>query len=267
MEKKHFVYTLQFADGSVYVGKSSTRADGYEKSRLDRHRANAKSGLSYPVYEAWRKMGEPSFSILEFCNSSLDALAAEASWIERLTEEGSAPVLNAQKPSKEKSYRMAERTRKILSEKVWHNPENKKKASERTRMQMKNGGSAYLSRLFKGRPDPFTPEARKSQTEKVKAFMNTAQGKEAARRGYKAFAANPENIKRNQEALDKWRKSEKNAEQCREMAKKAAEACSKKVMILATGDVYPSQRDAAKSLGLSEACISKWVKSGKCVRI
>ena len=154
-----------------------------------------------------------------------------------------------------------------LARRAWLNPEYKKKRSEATKTQMKNGGADHLSRIMIGRIDPRSEEGKMIQIEKAKAYMATPEGKAAARKGYESFAANPENIKNNQAALDKWRKSDKNAEQCREMAKKAAEACSKKIQFPDTGEAFNSQREAAKSKGVSEACISRWVKAGKCVRI
>lgn len=267
MEKKHFVYALEFADGSVYIGKSATRANGYEKARFDRHRANAKNGISLPVYDAWRKHGEPDFKIIAWCNSADHAFDEEAKKITQESQSRKNLVLNLQMPMPGKRYAMADRTKRILSKKVWHNEEWRRVNSERTREQMKNGGAAHLSSLFKGRPDIRSEEGKQRCSLARQKYLNSEIGRKKCAYGYAKMMENPENAKKNRESLDAWRASERNKEQCKAMAKKAAEACSKKIMIVATGQVFDSQRDAAKAHGVSDAAVSKWVKSGKCVRI
>lgn len=149
---------------------------------------------------------------------------------------------------------------------AWRDPAYRAMKSEATRQQMANGGSEHMSKLFKGRSDPRSAEGKELQRQKVKAFMNTPEGKSAARKGYDAFAANPDNIAANRAALDNWRASDRNKLQCQAMAKKAAEACSKKAQDLETGIVYNSQREMARALEVSDSVISLRVKAGKIKR-
>lgn len=267
MKQRHFVYTLKFLDGSVYVGKSVTRSSGYEKSRLDRHRANAKNGVDLPVYDAWRKHGEPIFSIVCWCENAEDAFSKESQKILQESELCRELVLNLQMPKSGKRYVMADRTRKILSQKVWHNEEWRRSNSEKTKAQMRNGGSAYLSALFKGRLDQRSPEGKQRCEDARRSYLDSEEGRKKCAEGYAKMRENPENVRKNRESLDAWRASERNREQCKVMAKKAAEACSKKVMIVATGEVFSSQRAAAKAVGITDAAMCRWVKTGKCVRI
>jgi hypothetical protein len=154
-----------------------------------------------------------------------------------------------------------------MQEKVWGNAESQAEASERTRLQMANGGAENIARIRRLQGDRRTPEQVAAQTAKVKVFMNTPEGKEIAKRGYAAMIANPETLAKQKEGQDAWRASEKNKANCAAMAKKSAEACSKKVQDKETGAVYASQRAMARALGVSEAAISLRVKAGKIIRL
>lgn len=154
-----------------------------------------------------------------------------------------------------------------MQEKVWGNVEHQAAASERTRLQMVNGGAENIARIRRLQGDRRTPEQVAAQAAKMKAFMNTSEGKEIAKRGHAAMIANPETLAKQREGQDAWRASEKNKANCAAMAKKSAEACSKKVQDKETGVVYASQRAMARALGVSEAAISLRVKAGKIIRL
>lgn len=150
---------------------------------------------------------------------------------------------------------------------AWRDPAYRAMKSESTKIQMANGGAEHLSKKFKGRGDIRSEEGKRAQREKIKQFFSTPEGKAAARRGYEAFASNPENLAKAMASLANWRKSDKNAEHCKAIAKKAAAACSKKVMDPTSGVVYNSQREMARALGVNESCISTKVKEGAYLRV
>lgn len=305
-----FVYKLTFLNSKVYIGISRTDAKGTFTHRYRQHAYTARSGKSSPIYNAWRKYGQPVQEILAVFKTREECAVSEIAFIKQhnsidiefgynLTNGGEG--LNVTKDSPiyhlmmEKVWNNPERKRKVsealkgrpISEATkegclkyrntpkylddlrrgWGNKERRKKASISARNQMANGGSDHLSKIFTGRADIRSIEGKESQRIKIKALMNTERGKEIVKSGYAAFAANPENIVANQKALNVWRNSDKNKENCAEMAKKSKEACSIKVMDLITKIVYSSQRDMAKALNLSDAAISKRVKSGKVIRI
>jgi hypothetical protein len=151
--------------------------------------------------------------------------------------------------------------------KSWENPNRKENASKRTKKQMDDGGAEHLKIALKGRGDVRSAEGKQVQREKIKAFMNTEEGKKVAKRGYAAMASNPENLKKWKEGTDRWRATEANKENCRRMAKMSAQKCSKRVMLVSTGEIYNSQRDLAKAVSVSGASITHWVKNGKVARI
>jgi hypothetical protein len=152
---------------------------------------------------------------------------------------------------------------------VWENSDHLMRQALRTAEQMANGGSAHIARLRAANPAKYQPApeviARAKITRRV--YLDSPEGKAAAKKGYAKMASNPENLAKIRQAQDAWRASEKNVENCRRMARKAAEACSQKVQDPGTGITYGSQREAAKALGLSEAAVSKRIKAGKMIRV
>lgn len=150
---------------------------------------------------------------------------------------------------------------------AWGNPTLRAAASERTRLQMANGGAAHIARLRKLRPYRPSPEQNARQAEKMKEFMKTPEGNAIAKRGYVAMLATPGVKEKQQAGQDAWRASEKNKANCVAMAQKSAVANRKKVRDKETGVLYSSQREMAASLGVSEAVISLRVKAGKIDRV
>lgn len=150
---------------------------------------------------------------------------------------------------------------------AWRNPEYRAMRSEITRRQMADGGATHLAEKMKGRKDPRSAEGKAKAIAKMKEWANSEEGKASCRKGYDAMASNPENVMNAAERIKEWRESERNAEHCKRIAQLAAKASSKKVLHVETGIVYDSQRALSKAAGCTEATISRWVKTGKVVRL
>lgn len=150
---------------------------------------------------------------------------------------------------------------------VWENPEVRAKLSASTTRQMAEGGAAHLAEIMRERGDIRTPTQVAEQNARVKAFMNSPEGKDVAKRGYATMMANPENITKQRAGQDEWRASEANRENCRRIAKLSAAACARPVLDLKTGIEYPSQRAMGKALGMSDGGVSLRVKNGTARRL
>lgn len=149
----------------------------------------------------------------------------------------------------------------------YEKPGAREAAAARTRQQMTEEARAHLSRKHKGRSDPRSAEGKERQREAVKIYLSTPEGKASARKGYDVFASKPEAVKNNQAALNLWRSSEENLRNCRRIAALSAKACRRPVKDLKTGIEYPSQRDMAKALGISDGAVSLRIKKGTAKRV
>lgn len=150
---------------------------------------------------------------------------------------------------------------------TWQDPEYKAKRSELTKLQMTPEARAHLSHVHAGRTDPRTQEGKATAAMKRNDYLASERGKQACAHGQSIMWAKPENREKWKAGTDRWRASERNKLQCREMAKLSAAACSKRVRDVHTGAEYDSQRQMAKALGLSDATISLRVKAGSVIRI
>jgi predicted GIY-YIG superfamily endonuclease len=301
MKKVFYVYCLTFKNGKVYIGLSHYLLSNNKNNRYKQHQINAKKGMKLPIYNAWRKYGDPAFNILKTFDNRNDCANYETELIKKhqstnieygynvclggegidydnhpylreLMEKNNwskirgkplpAKVLQASVDARKLDTRWKERISEIQS-----NPEYKRKASEKTRLQMKNGGSEYLRALFKNRGDVRSDLGKRLHKEKVKEFMNTERGKEIAKKGYLAMSSNPDNIKRSLEGMKAWRESEKNKDHCKMIAKLAAQKCSMKVKDPLTGVIYNSQKEMASIINKSSAYVSRMVKAGKFERV
>lgn len=146
-------------------------------------------------------------------------------------------------------------------------PGARERVAENTRKQMTAEAREKLSAKHRGRTDPRTPQGKRTALEKQAAFKASPEGKAALRKGYDTFRANPENVAKNKVALDGWRASQANSENCKRMAQRSAEVGRKPIKDLETGKEYPSQRHLAIDLGVSDALVCRWVKTGKVVRL
>lgn len=157
--------------------------------------------------------------------------------------------------------------RRQIARDMWSNPEHRATISERTKLQMTPEARAHLSHKHAGRDDPRTPEGKSAAIKAQIAFANSPAGKEACRKGHAAMWANPENRAKVKAGTDQWRASDRNKAQCKEMAKRAAAICARRVRDVATGIEYESQRAMAQALGVSDSAISYRVKAGTVARI
>lgn len=145
---------------------------------------------------------------------------------------------------------------------AWRSTEYRAMKSAATKAQMANGGSALLSKMFKGRPDTMTPEQRVEHRKRIAEWSNSSEGKAACRRGYEAMMKNHEAVEKCLAGMKAWRESERNAEHCKAIAKLAAKACSKRIRNIETGEVFDSQREMAKAYGIAEQTVIKRRKRG-----
>mgnify|MGYP006266797153 CR=1 FL=1 len=204
-------------------------------------------------------------------NPWLYELMKERVWNNPERRKKCSEALKGRKPSQatidaSNEWKQSEKGREAFR-KAWDNEKRKSKAALRTKDQMKNGGSAHLKKMLRGRGDVRSEEGKLAQKEKTIAFMNSDEGKKIAKKGYAIMASNPENLKKWKERTDRWRATEENKENCKRMAALSALKCSKKVMLVSTGEKFESQSAMAKALNVSCACVSLWVKSGKVERI
>lgn len=306
----YFVYLLTFANGKIYVGMSKSDKNGSFTTRYRGHAQSAKNGKNLPIYNAWRKYGDPAQMIIskhatrEECaeyeineisereatnpnigynlmrggegmhapkGSYMYALMREKVWDnpsvrekQRIAHKGKIPSPQCLKAAVEAR---GEEWREKMREKTWGNPQFQAAASIRTKHQMANGGAENIAKIRRQQGDTMTKDSRARQSEKMREFMNSQKGKEIARKGRAAMAANPENIAKFEAGRSAWRTSDANKEHCKIMAKKSAEACSRPVRDENTGIVYSSQRAMAQSLSISDAAVSKRVSSGKVTRV
>jgi len=145
--------------------------------------------------------------------------------------------------------------------------ERKAKASEATKNQMTESAKQNLRIKLKGRKDPRTEQGKINCSIAREKYLNSDIGKQKVREGYKKMISNPENAQKIRIAQDKWRASEANQENCKRMAQKSREKCSKKVKMSDCDIIYNSQRELAKALNLNEATVSRMVKSGEIIRV
>lgn len=161
----------------------------------------------------------------------------------------------------------AKAQRRAIADALWSRPGFRDERSRSTTQQMTPEARAHLSSIHSGRADPRTAEGKAVAVEKQRAFWASPVGQQAARDGRIAVWSKPENRAKVKAATDTWRASDRNKEQCKQMAKLAAAVCSKRVRDTRTGIEYESQRAMAQALGLSDAAISMRVKAGKVTRL
>ena len=289
---------------------SKTDKKGILTNRFRQHKAQAKNGNPLPIYNAWRKYGDPVQHVISIhddrdeCelaeieairdlkatdpevgynlasggqglkyhnNPNLHAYMAERTWNNPEWRKKVSNALKGRKPSQAAldAYKEFCKTPKKseCAKEAWKDPQYRKMKSDCTREQMKNGGADHLRKVLKGRSDVRTESGKLTQSNKVKAWLKTEEGKKTLQKAAKSTWSKPENRAKILGGLDKWRKSERNAEHCKNISSLSSKACSISVIDTESGITYQSQRQMAKALGLSDATISLRVKSGKVQRL
>lgn len=302
----YFVYKLTFANGKNYVGMSHTDKRGLFTTRYRCHARSAKTGRDLPIYRAWRKYGRPIQSILgmyatreecaqaevsfiadlDVCNgdhgynlmpggegmhappgSAIYALMREKVWDNVERRRKSSLANKGKRPSPQAIAAAAARLSSVEGRaslrKGWQKPGRRERHAEMTRKQMRNGGADHLRVVLKGHADMRSSEGKERQ--RLAAIKSATPERMRAMRD-KAFS-NPENVRKFDEGRAAWRRSESNAEHCKRIAKRAAEACKRSVRNPETGIQYPSQRAMARALGLNEASVSRKVSLGIYERV
>ena len=306
----NFVYLLRFQNGKIYIGITTFHEKNHFMNRFRQHKSAAKRGNELPVYNAWRKYGDPVQEILSVYDNRHECELAEIDAIQKYDAMNPDKGYNIASGGQGLKYHNNPKLYELMRQKVWDNPERRKKASDAlkgrapskaaldssnewkkspegkakmalvwadevrkkklsiaTKMQMANGGSENLRIKFAGRKDPRSDAGKQAQIEKIKAWQATDGGKASSRRGYEAMASNPDTIARSRAGMKKWRESEENALHCKEMAKKSALACNKKVRLADSDIIFNSQKAMAEAMNVSSAAVSLWVKSGKAIRL
>lgn len=277
MPRKHFVYLLLFSNGLVYVGMSQTDPHGSYSVRFRAHRRAAMIGQNTPVYRAWREVGEPQFEIVAEYNDRAECAAAEISAIAFLDAQaagGYNVLAGGDGPDElvKAHYRrwLDAGGRDQLAQRVrehYQKPGVREASSARTKAQMTPEARARLSVIHSGRRDPRSAEGKEAQRAAIKAYLSTPAGKASARRGQAAARANPETVAKMNAGLTSWRSSDANAEHCKRIAEASKAVNNRAVRDNDTGIEYPSQRAMAQALGVSDAIITKRVKSGRATRL
>jgi hypothetical protein len=310
MDIIYYVYLLTFPNGKIYVGMSKTKNENDFSARYKDNKNAAGQGRKLPIYNGWRKHGDPVQSIISKHNNRADCAASEIESIKALGATDIKRGYNLQAGGQGLQIDGNPVLYQLMSEKVWDNVERRRKSSEalkgkkpsqacadasakfkktdagkqsylkgwesedrrknaaeRTRLQMANGGSEHLRLTTKGRTDPRSAEGKAAQIAKITAIMNSERGKAVARAGQAKMWSNPENVRKVKAATDAWRATDENKENCKRMALLSAAKCSRKVRFAGGEEVFNSQRALGQSVGVTDATVTHWVKSGKVVRV
>lgn len=302
METTYFVYLLTFANGKVYVGMSKTDAKGGTRNRFRQHGLAAKNGKDNPVYRAWRKYGEPQHVILTTHTTREDCALAEIAAIQAYDSMNPAKGYNLMPGGQGMHAPPGSAIYELMRAKVWDNPERRRKSSEALKGRVPDDvvqlardvwnaspecaahlaevarrpevRAAASQRMYKrldtgfrdflrdsqiGKPKNFAPEAKARIAAGRHAYLHSAEGQARNRKLMQDLRAQPENEAKRKAAHAEFLASDWNKDHCRAMAAKV----SKPVKDLATGEVFPSGRAAAKARGVSGPTILHWIKKGK----
>lgn len=286
---KKGAYTTRFRDHvrSAKVGKSLPIYNAWRKhgapmqTILSKHETRESCAAAEVREIEARKATDPAFGYNLMRGgegmhapkgSPMHALMREKVWGNPAVREKLRAANKGKPPSPQAlAASVAERQtpagRERMRRTVWENPEVCAKLSVKTRAQMANGGAENVARIRREQGDRRSPEQVAAHAEFMRARMNTPEGKAQARKAQAVMLSNPENVAKLEAGRAAWRNSEKNAAHCKAIAQKAAEVCRCPVVDNSTGIQYPSQRDMARALGLTEAAISKRVKAGKVTKL
>jgi hypothetical protein len=302
MEVTYFVYLLTFANGKVYVGMSRTDAKGLYTGRYRDHARTAKYGKASPIYNAWRKHGAPTQTIVSTHATREDCALAEINTIQVHDSMNPERGYNLQPGGQGLHAPPGSAVYELMRAKVWNNPERRRKSSEALKgkplpqsvqdahreWRESDVGRAKTAELTK------RPEVRaKMSAAMLKRLANgyreylsevqigkprslSPEGKARALAAQKAWSGRPENREKARATLTESRANPEfeakrlaaiavhaNSDANRAHCAAMAAKASKPVKDLATGQIYESRAAAARALGVSGPTIGYWVKKGK----
>lgn len=223
-ETTYFVYRLTFANGKVYVGMSKTCPKKGYLRRFYEHEKNASSGKQLPVYAAWRKHGEPSFEVLSMHADRASCAEAE---IAAIAEHGSISEgkgYNIMGGGEGQQAGQNPRLWAILSEKVWHNPDVRKKISNKLKGRSPSKATADGYREFCKTPGKAEAARRAWRNPEYRAMRSAMTKAQMANGGSallsSAFKGRPctlteEQREAQRERMTKWVNSEEGKAACR----------------------------------------------------
>lgn len=142
-------------------------------------------------------------------------------------------------------------------------PERRAKLSAIMNRRLETGYREYLSEVQVGKPRNHSAEGKARIAAGRRAWLDSAEGKAASRRGLDTMRANPMHEAKRKAALTAYVTSDDNRAHCRAMGA----AARKPVKDTSTGLVYESQRAAAKAFGVSGPTVGYWVKQGRFVYV
>lgn len=305
METVFFVYLLTFANQKVYVGMSKTDSKGGFTVRYRGHARDAAGGKVRPVYNAWRKHGAPTQTILS-THETRDACAlAEIVAIQQHDSMNPDCGYNLMGGGQGLHAPPGSAMYELMRVKVWHNAERRRKSSEALKGRPLPDTVTAAHRAWResaegravAREISQSPEARAklaaamarrlangyreyvSEVQKGKPRHLSAEGIERRDAARRAWLDSEDGRAKNHAALVKARATPGAAEKraaaalahARSDANRAhcaamSERASVPVRDLATGIMYPSYSAAARAFGVKPPTVSYWVKKGKFER-
>ena len=130
MDKIYFVYCLTFSNNKVYIGMSTTCNKGLFTNRFRQHRTVARSGKFSPLYNAWRKYGDPIQTILSIYDSRYLCALAEIAAIQQYDSINPEKGYNIASGGQGLHYENNPLLYELMRIKVWDNAERRKKCSD-----------------------------------------------------------------------------------------------------------------------------------------
>lgn len=286
---------------------SKTDSKGRCTNRYRQHTRNAKNGTCSPIYNAWRKHGAPTQTIMSAHATRAECALAEIDAIQAFDSLNPVNGYNLMAGGEGLNAPAGSAVHELMRTKVWDNPEWRRKLSE----------------AFKGRP--VSPETRAGhatyiQTDEAKAIIAeisrrpetraaiaigmrkrledpdyrkwlsehqvgkpkniSAEGRARILAGRAAYIASDEGKRKARLGLELMRavpanmtkRKQAHAAYLASDANKAhcqanAQRNRKRVRELATGREFESQREVAEAFNVSRPTVNYWVRTGKFVQL
>lgn len=301
-----FVYVLIFANGKVYVGMSRTCKRGQTTTRFRGHARDARVGRDLPVYRAWRKHGPPTQEILSVHDSREACAEAEILAIQTFDSTDPTKGYNLLPGGQGLHAPPGSRAHALMREKVWDNPEVRKKLSTALKGRALSPETQAAHAIWRQTPEAIAfiasvarrPEVRAAAsarmtarlTPEFRAFLSEVQrgksknisveGMAAGNAKRKAWAATPKGVEASRKGAAALRSNpeamaKRKANHAKYLASETNAAlcransakASQPVRDVRTGEVYPSIRDAAAALSVKSPTIHYRLRKGLFERI